>query len=78
MFDYLENSARFVITGSGRLDLFKKGGDSLMGRYLALPLFPLTVGEFLGHSPTWDSVQRHLNDPLIHQRHPRDVFFYHR
>ena len=35
---------RFLITGSGRLDLYKKGGDSLLGRYFSVPLLPLTLG----------------------------------
>ncbi len=43
---------RFLVTGSGRLDIFKKGGDSLVGRYMALPLFPLTVGEAAGTTRT--------------------------
>jgi hypothetical protein len=33
------------VTGSGRLDLSRKRGDALAGRYLHYHLFPFTVGE---------------------------------
>lgn len=49
---FAENYA-LLVTGSGRLNLYKKGGDSLLGRYVAIPLFPLTVGEILGKLPSW-------------------------
>lgn len=48
VYDTHKEEFRFLVTGSGRLDIFKKGGDSLLGRYLPLPLFPLTVGEAAG------------------------------
>jgi uncharacterized protein len=47
-FDRYGDEFAFLVTGSGRLDLFKKGGDSLMGRYLSVPLFPLSLGEVTG------------------------------
>jgi len=47
-YDGFASDYQFLVTGSGRLDLFKKGGDSLLGRYFSVPLFPLTIGE-LGH-----------------------------
>jgi predicted AAA+ superfamily ATPase len=36
---------RFLITGSARLDLYRKGGDSLQGRYHAHRLHGFSVGE---------------------------------
>ncbi len=44
-YDGFNEDYNFLITGSGRLDLFKKGGDSLFGRYFAIRLFPFTLGE---------------------------------
>jgi predicted AAA+ superfamily ATPase len=32
-FDILRRSHRFLVTGSARLDYYKRGGDSLLGRY---------------------------------------------
>lgn len=34
-----------IVTGSARLDLFRRGGDSLMGRYFPYRLHPFSVGE---------------------------------
>lgn len=36
-----------LVTGSGRLDVYQKGGDSLFGRYQLAHLMPLSVGELL-------------------------------
>jgi predicted AAA+ superfamily ATPase len=33
-FDTYGDRARMLVTGSSRLDVFRRGGDSLMGRYL--------------------------------------------
>ena len=38
-----------IVTGSGRLDLYQKGGDSMLGRYGLDRLHPFTVGELLAH-----------------------------
>ena len=46
-------SRSILVMGSGRLDLYRKGGESLLGRYVGIPLFPLTVGELLGRRPRW-------------------------
>ena len=34
---------RILITGSARLDLYRRGGDSLAGRYFLHRLYPLSV-----------------------------------
>ena len=34
-----------IVTGSVRMDVFKKGGDSLAGRHVQMRLFPLSVAE---------------------------------
>jgi len=44
-FDKFENYCRFIITGSARLDWFRKSGDSLAGRYFLFKLFPLSLSE---------------------------------
>ena len=36
-----------IVTGSGRLDVYQRGGDSLFGRYGLYRLHPFTLGEFL-------------------------------
>lgn len=47
-FDKFENYCRFIITGSARLDWFRKSGDSLAGRYFLFKLFPLSLSEAAG------------------------------
>jgi len=46
-FDVHGHRTRIVVTGSARLDVYKKGGDSLMGRYFLYRMNPLSVGELL-------------------------------
>jgi predicted AAA+ superfamily ATPase len=38
---------RFLITGSARLDIYRRGGDSLQGRYHAHRLHGFSIGELL-------------------------------
>lgn len=54
LFDAVSKEARFLVTGSGRLDLYQKGGDSLFGRYGLYRLHPFTVGERIGSDPSRD------------------------
>jgi predicted AAA+ superfamily ATPase len=48
IYDQYRDDFQFVITGSGRLDHFQRGGDSLAGRYDPYFLQPFTPGEILG------------------------------
>ena len=49
-FDQYEDSARVLVTGSASLETFKRGGDSLMGRYFPYTLHPVSVAECVGVS----------------------------
>ena len=40
-----QDGTRILVTGSGRLDYYRYGGDSLQGRYHLLRLHPLSVAE---------------------------------
>lgn len=46
-FDTHGDRVRLLVTGSSRLDVFRRGGDSLMGRYLLYRMHPWSVGECL-------------------------------
>ena len=48
LYDLRGDDLSIIVTGSARLDLFRKGGDSLMGRYLPYRLHPFSVGERVG------------------------------
>lgn len=46
VYDSYKERFRFVVTGSARLETFKKSGDSLFGRYFHTHLFPLNLSDF--------------------------------
>lgn len=45
IYDLDPKAGPYVITGSARLDLYHRGSDSLLGRYLPYRLHPFSVGE---------------------------------
>ena len=45
VYDVFGNDFRFLITGSARLDLFRRSGDSLIGRYNLFHMFPFNLRE---------------------------------
>lgn len=48
-YDKFGDKIEFIVTGSAKLNIYKKGGDSLMGRYINLTVHPLTVAEIIGN-----------------------------
>jgi predicted AAA+ superfamily ATPase len=46
-FDKYKEKFDILVTGSARLDLYKKGGDSLLGRYYYFRLHPFSMAEAL-------------------------------
>ena len=46
-FDTYGDRVQLIVTGSSRLDVFRRGSDSLMGRYLLYRMHPWSVGESL-------------------------------
>ena len=63
MYDQYKDEFRFLVTGSGRLDLFKKGGDSLLGRYFSVLLLPLSLGELSGTLNGFAEFKQGLDSP---------------
>ena len=47
-YDTLKDKYRFLITGSARLDIYRKGGDSMLGRYHYYRLHPFSLAEVTG------------------------------
>ncbi len=60
-FDLYADRSRVIVTGSSRLDVYRRGGDSLMGRYFHYRMHPLSVGELV--SPA-------IRDHLVRKPHP--------
>lgn len=46
-YDKLKSKYKFMVTGSARLDIYRRGGDSLQGRYHYYRLHPFSLAEFL-------------------------------
>ena len=44
-YDKKKDVQKFLVTGSARLDYYRRGGDSLLGRYRYLRLHPFSVSE---------------------------------
>jgi len=63
-FDTYAEQTRILVTGSSRMDLYRRGGDSLMGRYLLYRMHPFTVAEVV-----WQD----LPDPDRIVRSPRPI-----
>ncbi|MBS2021641.1 MAG: ATP-binding protein [Deltaproteobacteria bacterium] len=61
-FDTYGERVRVLVTGSSRLDVFRRGGDSLMGRYFLYRMHPWSVAECL-----------HVELPVAELRAPRAI-----
>jgi predicted AAA+ superfamily ATPase len=48
LFDKHRDRLKFLVTGSRRLDVFRRGGDSLQGRYHYYRMHPFSVAELAG------------------------------
>lgn len=45
LYDLLGRKLKFIVTGSARLDYYRKSGDSLQGRYIPYRMHPFSAGE---------------------------------
>lgn len=45
-YDTLKDKYKFLVTGSAKLDVFRRAGDSLAGRYYHYRLHPFSIAEF--------------------------------
>ncbi len=48
IYDKNKHRLKIIVTGSARLDIYRKGGDSLMGRYHYYRLHPFSAAEYAG------------------------------
>ena len=63
-FDTHADRVRTAVTGSARLDVYRRGGDSLMGRYFPCRMHPFSVAE---------AITQELPDPTRIVRPPRPI-----
>jgi uncharacterized protein len=69
-YDKLKDKYKFLITGSARLDLYRKGGDSMLGRYHYYRLHPFTMAEVIGSK----SVPHVFNEIPIRTQNNQELF----
>ncbi len=60
IYDTEKRPPALLVTGSARLDTYKKGGDSLAGRHFSFRLHPFTVKELKDQVKPRESLQRLL------------------
>ena len=63
-FDTHADRVRIAVTGSSRMNVYRRGGDSLMGRYFPYRMHPFSVAE---------TIARELPDPERIVRPPQSV-----
>jgi predicted AAA+ superfamily ATPase len=69
-YDTLKEKYRFLITGSARLDIYRKGGDSMLGRYHYYRLHPFTLAEAAGRT----SMPEVMKEIPIPSKSEREIF----
>jgi len=77
VFDSLERPLDILVTGSARLNIYKKGSDSLMGRYFNFRLHPFSIGELLPMSPLvtpQDLLSTLFSKPCFGSKKSQDIF----
>lgn len=70
VYDRDKGDYKFVVSGSGRLDMYQKGGDSLAGRYFIFYLWPFTLAELAGNNISLD---RFLSNPVQVRTPPNET-----
>jgi predicted AAA+ superfamily ATPase len=61
IYDQFSKEYQFLVTGSGRLELSRKAGDSLAGRFLKFHIFPFTLAELSNRRRT---IKNFMGNPL--------------
>ena len=80
VYDQFSEDYKFLVSGSGRLDLYVKGGDSLAGRYFQFHLFPFTIAELSSGKRNFDKFVKtpingfDINDKKVSQKIWQSLF----
>ncbi len=70
VYDRDKGNYKFIVSGSGRLDMYQKGGDSLAGRYFIFYLWPFTLAELAGNNLTFEQF---LANPIEIRELPQET-----
>ena len=72
LFDTHQPNTHWIVTGSAALNVYRKGQDSLLGRYFTYHLFPFSVAELLPSNAL--SLESFLKKPVSKNFHGSDRF----
>lgn len=75
-YDKLKNKHKFIVTGSAKLDIYRRGGDSLQGRYHFYRLHPFTLSEVIERKISLD-LFKDLNFDNRYYRNELESIFKH-
>lgn len=73
LYDMRKDQCDIIVTGSARLDVFRKGGDSMMGRYFLFRLHPFSVGELCDSRVMPDDIEKRLKSNVDADRQTYDA-----
>ncbi|MBU0682880.1 MAG: ATP-binding protein [Candidatus Omnitrophica bacterium] len=57
-YDTYKDQVKIIVTGSAKLDIYKRGGDSLMGRYFPYRVHPLSLAELMNTAIRKKEIQK--------------------
>ena len=76
VFDRFGRDIDFLVTGSGRLNIYKRGNDSLFGRYFSYTLLPLSLGELThGSVPDLNTMFAEFSEPKKEKQEIRRILY---
>lgn len=67
IYDTFKQKHKIIVTGSARLNIFRKGGDSLQGRYHYYTLHPFTLAEVENIRNNWQPFEE-INFPASYYK----------
>lgn len=67
IYDKYHSTLKMLVTGSARMDVYRRGGDSLFGRHYLHHLHPFSVGELLNEKEISQPVLEFKKMPIIPQ-----------
>ena len=75
LFDVHADRVRILVTGSSRMDVYRRGGDSLMGRYFPYRMHPFSVSETV--TQAFHDVSRIVRPPCPVDEADFDALWHH-
>lgn len=70
LYDAVSGEVDIIVTGSGRLDIYQRGGDSLFGRYGLYRLHPFSTGEIVRDDRRSVRPPKDALDAVVHGKVP--------